>query len=72
MGYNPSFKLNPEQLDMIETALRAEMGRLTRPAQKNWNEVCPKKETATKINELLGHLHNQKAWYNPEDSIPLG
>lgn len=72
MGYNPNIRLNPEQLEMIEDALRAEMGRLARPTPENWNEVCPKKETALKINELLGHIHNQKAWYSPDDHVPLG
>ena len=72
MAYNPNIRLNPDQLALIEDALRAEIGRLAKPGSKNWNEVTPKHEAAREIRELLGHIHNQKAWYQPEDNVPLG
>lgn len=72
MGYNPSFRINPEQLELIEEALRAEMGRLANPAQMRWSNDCEHQQTARKINELLGHLHNQKRWYEPKTHVPLG
>lgn len=72
MAYNPEFQINPDQLELIEDALRSEIGRLTKPCPKNWNEKNPEQETAKKIRELLGHLHNQKRWYNPKDPVPLG
>lgn len=72
MGYNPSFNLNPEQIEIIEEALRAEKGRLATTSEKEWNERCEHRESAQKINELLGHLHNQKAWYIPDEPVPLG
>jgi len=72
MGYNPEFQINPDQLELIEEALRAEMGRLAKPCPEKWNKPDPKQETAKKIRELLGHLHNQKRWYNPKDPVPLG
>lgn len=72
MGYNPNFRINPEQLEMIEDALRAEMGRLTEPVRQNWDDHCSNKKAALKINELLGHLHNQKQWYPSKDNVPQG
>ncbi len=72
MGYNPNIRLNPDQLELIEDALRAEIGRLAAPTTKNWNEVAPKHEAAKELRELLGHIHNQKAWNQPEDTVPLG
>jgi hypothetical protein len=72
MGYNPSFNLNPDQLELIENALRSEMGRLVKPKPENWNENCSKKEQAKDINELLGHLHGQKTWYKTDDNVPIG
>ena len=72
MGYNSKFQLNPEQMELIENALRAEIGRLAKPTVKNWNETCPKKETAKELRELLGHLHNQKRWFTPKKHVPQG
>ncbi len=72
MGYNPEFKINPDQLEIIEGALRAEMGRLAKPCPENWNEKSPEQESVKQIHELLGHLHNQKRWYVSKDSAPLG
>ena len=72
MGYNPSIRLNPEQLDLIEGALRAEIGRLTDPQRPNWNEKSPEDESARELRELLGHIHNQKAWFQPDENVPLG
>ena len=66
MSYNPSFRLNPKQLDIIEDALRAEMSRSTRPD-------CDRSVASAKeINELLAHLHHQKSWYKPKQPVPLG
>lgn len=72
MGYNPNIRLNPDQLELIEDALRAEIGRLAKLTTKNINEVTPKHEAAKELRELLGHIHNQKAWYQPEETVPLG
>ena len=72
MGYNPHINLNPNQLEMIEDAIRAEIGRLVDPKTINWNENCDKQKSARELRELLGHIHNQKAWYQPEENVPLG
>lgn len=72
MGYNPNITLNPDQLELIEDALRAEIGRLASPSKPNWNEKTPELQTARELRELLGHIHNQKAWYQPKENVPLG
>lgn len=72
MGYNPEFQINPDQLELIESALRSEIGRLAKPCPEKWNEKNPELETAKEIRNLLGHLHNQKRWYKPDEVVPLG
>lgn len=73
MGYNSEFKINPDQLQMIEDALRAEIGRLASPRPNYISERCSNQEEAKKIRDLLGHLHNQKHWYYPkEETVPMG
>jgi hypothetical protein len=53
LNYNPNFKLNPEDIDLIEKSLRVMM-------QYGNKEECIK---------LLGKLHHQKRWYRPKDGI---
>ena len=72
MSYNPTFEINPDQLKLIENALRAEMTRMVKPHADYMNDDCPKWESAKQIRELLGHLHNQKLWYRSKDSVPQG
>ncbi|MEM9277109.1 MAG: hypothetical protein AAGA76_00890 [Pseudomonadota bacterium] len=72
MGYNPNFRINPEQLELIENALRAEMGRLAKPVPQDWSEENVDKTALREIADLLGHLHNQKRWHKPKKHVPLG
>ena len=72
MGYNPEFKIDPDQLELIENALRAEMGRLAKPSPTYLDANCEKSATAKEIRNLLGHLHNQKRWYRPKEPVPMG
>ena len=66
MSYNPTFRLNPKQLSLIEDALRAEMSRTSRPESER------SVQSAKEINDLLAHLHHQKSWYKPKEPVPLG
>ena len=66
MSYNPSFRLNPKQLSIIEDALRTEMSRIAKP---DCNDAVA---TAREINDVLAHLHHQKSWYTPKQAVPLG
>jgi len=52
--YNTQFDLGLKDIDLIETALRDQMGK--------------DEETDRVIQELLGRLHNQKQWYRPKNS----
>jgi hypothetical protein len=70
MGYNPSFKLNPRQLALIEEALHAEIARLS--AQVRASESHDEVKAARDLREVLAHLHHQKFWYRPKDNVPLG
>lgn len=53
MNYNPNFKLNPDDINLIEHSLRVAM------------QYGSKEE----INKLLAKLHHQKRWYRPKDEI---
>jgi hypothetical protein len=66
VSYNPTFRLNPKQLSLIEDALRAEMSRTARP------DCQQSVQSAKEINDLLAHLHHQKSWYQPKQPVPLG
>lgn len=72
MSYNPAFEINPEQLEVIEEALRSEMGRLSKPDAKKWGKSDAAYDNAKRIREVLGHLHNQKRFYAPKESYPNG
>lgn len=53
MPYNKQFELDSQDIDLIESALRDQMGK--------------DEETDRVIQDLLGRLHNQKQWYRPND-----
>ena len=72
MGFNPHIRLNPEQMDVIEVALRSELSRLARPANDDWTSHSPDTGAIRKINELLAHLHHQKVWHRPAEAVPMG
>ena len=72
MGYNPDFKLNPKQLDMIEDALRAERGRLAIDGKAVQPGIECSLTAVRQINELLAHLHHQKSWHRPKGPVPMG
>jgi hypothetical protein len=73
--YNQMFKLSINDVDLIERALRGQIGHLST------TEALPQQglalENHTKIVELmhvLGTLHNQKIWYGQihRTGVPLG
>lgn len=57
--YNKKFELDPEDMELIERALRV----LPSSCQK----TDPKD-----VNELLGRLHNQKIFYRPNNGTYVG
>ncbi|WP_416897118.1 MAG: hypothetical protein ACMVY4_16680 [Minwuia sp.] len=59
--YNSSFDLDPEDMDLIETALRSMQSRtIDDPAEGH------------RISALLGRLHNQKIFYRPAQGVYVG
>ncbi len=59
-GYNKTFELSVEDLDLIEEALRRNKTELT--LEKASDDTAP---VARRIHDLLGRLHNQKTFYRP-------
>ncbi len=72
MGYNPKFKLDPAQLEMIEDALREQVKSLVRSPGGVAHDGGCKKQAVRRVNELLAHLHHQKYWYRPKQPVPMG
>ncbi|NKB63864.1 MAG: hypothetical protein GKR95_17700 [Gammaproteobacteria bacterium] len=73
--YNDSFNLNVEDIELIEQALRAEIGNILRPVDSDdigFSSPCPEK--VQKMNGLLGKIHNQKIFYSVANpgGVPLG
>lgn len=74
-GYNKNFELTPEDLDLIETALRETQQRLAEANLKGDNddvEPSAVKERLRSTHELLGRLHNQKKFYRPKAGSYIG
>jgi len=57
--YNKQFNLNPWDISLIEEAL-IELQFMSDDSRK------------AEINKLLGHIHNQKIWYDPKNNTPRG
>lgn len=64
-GYNTQFELSVEDLDLIETALMRNKLALTQDSLKKRPNTAPEGDDVRQIHELLGRLHNQKAFYRP-------
>lgn len=64
-AYNKTFDLTPDELELIESALRDKQRQLS----ANMNQPC---ETLKDTHELLGRLHNQKNFYRPKQQAYIG
>ena len=53
--YNKNFKLDPNDIDLIERALRT------------YEYVLP--NDRKRVEEVLAKLHHQKVWHRPKDEI---
>ena len=78
-GYNKTFELSVEDMELIEDALRTTKRSLNsevlsqdadplRPCE-NTREVDA---SMKRINDLLGRLHNQKNFYRPKNGAYIG
>ncbi len=69
-GYNKTFDLSVEDLELIEDALRRSKRELS---VKNHDEVPGRAdETVRGIHDLLGRIHNQKVFYRPRNAPYIG
>ena len=80
MRYKRRFKLNPADVEMIETCLSKELHHRSQAfleAQKQ-EDSDAMEETRTgiaEISELLGKIHDQKNWFGRDpkkNAVPLG
>ncbi|MGR3460465.1 MAG: hypothetical protein ACU0AX_10485 [Roseovarius sp.] len=78
-GYNETFELSVEDMDLIETALRQTKADLSArtladPVQhdRTANALPEADETLRRIHDLLGRLHNQKVFYRPRKGAYIG
>ena len=71
-GYRKEFDLNPSELGMIEESLRGRLGELCREhmAEDAW--PADSSREVRDIRQLLGKLHSQKIWFQPEGNAPRG
>ncbi len=75
--YNDSFKLTTKDVELIEQALRNEIGALTRrvhlhPDSAPGSDV-ERENRIKQLHQVLGKIHNQKVWYGQahQTGIPL-
>jgi len=78
-GYNETFELSVEDMDLIETALRQAKADLSVRAlpddvqhDKTADALPQADETLLRIHDLLGRIHNQKIFYRPRREAYIG
>jgi hypothetical protein len=78
-GYNDTFELSVEDMDLIESALRQTKAELSLRAMPEAMDpdsadesVREADQTVRQIHDLLGRLHNQKVFYRPRRSAYIG
>ena len=71
MKYASSFKLNPQQMEVIEKALNQTLSvcldELNTLPQGAKAEAL--RANIWEVYELLGSLHNQKNWFRPKSTV---
>lgn len=76
-AYNNSFKLTVKDVELIEAALRNEIGALTRRVHLHPDSTStgdPDREDRIKqLHQVLGKIHTQKVWYGQahQTGVPL-
>ena len=78
-GYNTSFELTVEDMELIEDALRSTKQSLnTAVIDQDSDPIRPDETTREldasmkQISDLLGRLHNQKNFYRPKTGAYIG
>lgn len=78
-GYNKTFELSVEDMELIEDALRTTKRSLNSAVlSQDADPLRPCENTRAvdasmkRINDLLGRLHNQKNFYRPKSGAYIG
>lgn len=78
MRYNRKFEFSLADIDVVEAALSKELHARSVAFQgldpnDDAQEIDDSKQRISEITDLLGKIHNQKAWYtgNPAE-VPTG
>ena len=71
MGYNRSFEIDVNEMEILESALRLKLSSLLDQRSMLEDDECPKEidDDLKKVQEFLGSIHNQKIWYRPKGKI---
>ncbi len=78
-GYNKTFELSVEDMELIEDALRTTKRSLNSTVlSRDADPLRPCDDTRAvdasmkRINDLLGRLHNQKNFFRPKSGAYIG
>ena len=71
MKYASSFKVNLQEMTVIERALNHNLSAFVDELQSlpQGDKAEKLKSNIREVNELLGSLHNQKNWFRPKCSV---
>ena len=69
MGFNRNFKMGLGDIDVIEESLRLRLSSLSLKDVAVGESKNTINSEIQKIQNVLGHLHNQKNWYRPKDKV---
>ena len=72
MKPNTKFNLSVNDIEIIESALRAKAGRRGMKILTGDGDFVTLKCEADEIMDLLGRLHQQKIWYRPKKETYVG
>lgn len=79
--YKKAFELSLKDIRIIEDALHRRVTELASSLgfgadsdapQVSGEEAQAIKKELADTRKVLGHIHNQKIWYEPEDFVPRG
>lgn len=79
--YRTQFEIGLDELRLIEESLTSRVGELSQASLdlnaeklrlKDCVTVDEKMKELKDIRELLGRLHEQKIWYEPDSYVPRG
>ena len=69
MSFNRNFKMDLKDIDVIEESLRLRLSSLSHKDLAEGESKNAINSEIQKIQNVLGHLHNQKNWYRPKDKV---